>query len=115
MMVYVFEDGRVIYDADYLTDVDAGKYVEVQECPPIPPKEGMFGYYVANLETGKIEISYRKFEPEPIPPEPPEPVPEPTEDEILQAEMLLNQTTILENQTAQDAVLAEILLGQLGV
>ena len=44
----------------------------------------------------------------------PEP-PQPTEQEILQAELLLNQMTILENQTSQDAVMAEILLGQLGV
>jgi len=43
------------------------------------------------------------------------PQPQPTEGEILQAELLLNQVTILENQTAQDAVMAEILLGQLGV
>lgn len=46
----------------------------------------------------------------------PEPtVPEPTEQDFLQAEILLNQVSILENQHAQDAVMAEILLGQLGV
>ena len=46
----------------------------------------------------------------------PEPsAPEPTEQDFLQAEILLNQVSILENQRAQDAVMAEILLGQLGV
>ena len=46
----------------------------------------------------------------------PEPaMPEPTEQDFLQAEILLNQVSILENQRAQDAVMAEILLGQLGV
>lgn len=58
-------------------------------------QNGIFGEYVA--------------EPESIP------TPEPSEQEILQAELLLNQMTILDNQTSQDAVMAEILLGQLGV
>lgn len=35
-----------------------------------------------------------------------------TEQEELNAEILLNQATILENQQSQDAVLAEILLNQ---
>lgn len=39
--------------------------------------------------------------------------PEPT-DEELQAEMLLMQTEIIANQNAQDEVLAEILLNQIG-
>lgn len=38
-----------------------------------------------------------------------------SEQEILQAEMLLNQCNILVNQENQDTVLAEILLNQLGV
>lgn len=44
------------------------------------------------------------------------PIPEtPSEQELLQAEMLLNQCNILINQENQDAVLAEILINQLGV
>lgn len=42
----------------------------------------------------------------------PEPV---TEQEQLQAEMLLNQCNLLINQENQDKVLAELLLNQLGV
>lgn len=37
-----------------------------------------------------------------------------TEQEELNAELLLNQATILENQQAHDEVLAEILLNQAG-
>lgn len=47
---------------------------------------------------------------------PPEPVePEPTEEELIQAEILLNQAEILAKQNEQDEVLAEILLNQMGV
>lgn len=38
-----------------------------------------------------------------------------TEQELLQAEILLNQAEILAKQNEQDEVLAEILLNQLGV
>ena len=40
---------------------------------------------------------------------------EPTEEEILQAELLLNQMEILANQNAQDKTLAAILLNQMEV
>ena len=40
---------------------------------------------------------------------------EPTEQEILQAEMLLNQQQIINRQNEQDMVLAELLLNQQGV
>lgn len=43
---------------------------------------------------------------------PPEPEPEPTEQEIIQAETLLNQAEIMAKQNEQDEVLAAILLGQ---
>lgn len=41
--------------------------------------------------------------------------PEPTEEEIMQAEMLLNQMQIIATQQEQDEVLAEILINQMGV
>lgn len=46
---------------------------------------------------------------------PEEPQPEPTEQELVQAEMLLNQIEIMSRQNEQDEVLAEILLNQMGV
>lgn len=44
----------------------------------------------------------------------PQPEPLPTDEEIMQAEVLLNQTEILAKQNEQDMVLAEILLNQMG-
>lgn len=44
-----------------------------------------------------------------------EPIPEPTEQELIQAELLLNQIDIIAKQNEQDEVLAEILLNQMGV
>ena len=38
--------------------------------------------------------------------------PEPTEQELIQAEILLNQSEIIAKQKEQDEVLAELLLGQ---
>lgn len=40
---------------------------------------------------------------------------EPTETELIQAEILLNQADIIAKQNEQDEVLAEILLNQMGV
>lgn len=48
-------------------------------------------------------------------PKQPEPIYEPTEQELIQAEILLNQADILAKQAEQDEVLAEILLNQMGV
>ncbi|MCQ4936774.1 hypothetical protein [Anaerotignum propionicum] len=42
-------------------------------------------------------------------------LPEPSEQEILQAEMLLNQQQIISKQTEIDMTLAELLLNQQGV
>ena len=44
-----------------------------------------------------------------------EPEYEPTETELIQAELLLNQIDIITKQNEQDEVLAEILLNQMGV
>ena len=54
-------------------------------------------------------------EPEQEPEPEPQPTPEPTEEEILQAEMLLNQMQIIATQQEQDEVLAGILLNQMEV
>lgn len=47
--------------------------------------------------------------------EQPEPEYEPTEQELINAELLLNQIDIIAKQNEQDEVLAEILLNQMGV
>ena len=48
-------------------------------------------------------------------PKEPTPEPEPTETELINAELLLNQIDIIAKQNEQDEVLAEILLNQMGV
>ena len=53
-----------------------------------------------------VDGEWVEYEPEPIP------EPEPTEQDIMQAEILLNQMEIISTQQEQDEVLAEILLGQ---
>lgn len=74
-------------------------------------------YCINNVPSEElIAISREEFEAnKPVIPEPESTTPEPTEQDFLQAEILLNQVTILENQRAQDAAMAAILLGQLGV
>lgn len=52
---------------------------------------------------------WESYTPEPVP------EPEPTEDEIIQGEMLLNQAQIIATQAEQDEVLAAILLNQMEV
>lgn len=74
-------------------------------------------YCINNVPSEElIEVSKEEYEAaKPVILEPEPTTSEPTEQDFLQAEILLNQVTILENQHAQDAVMAEILLGQLGV
>ncbi len=42
-MIYVFEDGRILYDDTLLTQRDAGKFVEFEALPEIAPIEGKVG------------------------------------------------------------------------
>lgn len=91
----IVETGTVVGDSHLSGEVDRPNLI------PIPE-----GFDLAN----KKYINGEWVEYEPI--EPPEP--EPTEQELINAEMLLNQATILSNQEATDAVLAEILLNQVG-
>lgn len=78
-MIYIFENGRMVYDKSLLKPEDEGKYLEFKTMPEIEPKEGKFGVIVGcNLETKELLIEYYDIpEPEPIPePTPPEPSPQ---------------------------------------
>lgn len=57
----------------------------------------------------EVVDGYFTVEPEP------EPLPEPTNQELIQAALLLNQQEIMIKQAEQDEVLALLLLGQQGV
>lgn len=69
--------------------------------------------YIAYACMDHFADRFKPYEPpEPIPPAP---QPEPTEEELIQAELLLNQVDIITKQQEQDEVLAAILLNGLGV
>ena len=74
---------------------------------------------ITGLEIPAVESGYKlKYEKESksfILVEHIEPEPEPTETDIINAEILLNQADILAKQNEHDEVLAEILLNQMGV
>lgn len=74
-------------------------------------------YMKGNIPSEELtEITHEEYEEnKPIIPESELDTMEPTEQDFVQAEILLNQVAILENQKAQDAAIAAILLGQLGV
>ena len=74
-------------------------------------------YFSGNIPSEPLEeITQAEYEAnKPVVPPKPEPTPQPTEEEILQAEMLLNQQQIISRQNEQDMVLAELLLSQQGV
>lgn len=72
-------------------------------------REEKDGYIVDTYSNGTV-VKNIKSEPAE-----PRPEPEPTEEEIIQAEMLLNQAQIIATQQEQDEVLAAILLNQMGV
>lgn len=71
-------------------------------------KEEANGYIIEKFANGAI-VKY----PKPTPPA--ELEQEPTEEEIIQGEMLLNQAQIIATQNEQDEVLAAILLNQMEV
>ena len=65
---------------------------------------------LASYDTGILGKKYVDGKWEDV--EHPEEEAEPTDEEIIQAEMLLNQAGIIAKQNEHDEVLAEILLGQ---
>lgn len=65
---------------------------------------------LASYDTGILGKKYVDGKWEDV--EHPEEEAEPTDEEIIQAEMLLNQAGIIAKQNEHDEVLAELLLGQ---
>lgn len=68
---------------------------------------------IASYDTSILGKKYVDGKWEEVPEEPIQ-APEPTEQELLQAELLLAQQEIILNQQTQEQALAEILLGQQG-
>lgn len=110
--ILVLEDNspvsRVVeysYCADYednlrALDIDSDRCVIVEELPEPYDSECYDLYY----DKAKKECFLVK-----------KPEVEPTETDIMNAEILLNQADIIAKQNEHDEVLAEILLNQMGV
>ena len=90
------ETGMVVSDSHLSGIVESDNMIPISEDFDLTNKKYVDGEWV-------------EYEPEPIT------EPEPTEQEIMQAEMLLNQMQIISAQKEQDEVLAEILLNQMEV
>lgn len=78
----------------------------------VSPTEAVCHINDGPLEEGWIELTEQEFrqyvpEPEPV-------IPEPTEQEIVNAELLLGQTLLTENQAAIEETTALILLETVG-
>lgn len=86
------DDGRVIASGD--VGIDENELLEVYNTNP-----------ELALQDARINDALN----------PPETVIAPTEEELLQAELLLNQVDIIAKQNEQDEVLATILLNQMEV
>ena len=65
---------------------------------------------IADFDTSVIGKKYNNGAWEKV--KQPETIQEPTEQELIQAEVLLNQAEIISKQKEHDEVLAELLLGQ---
>lgn len=86
------ETGIVVSDSHLSGIVEADNMIPISEDFDLTNKKYVDGEWV-------------EYEPEPQPVEP-------TEEELFQAEILLNQMQIINTQAEQDEVLAEILLNQ---
>lgn len=91
----ISESGYVIGDSHLSGQVDRPNLIPISDDFDLTSKKYVNGEWIT-------------YKPEPAP------EPEPTEQEIINAEILLNQAEILSNQNATDEVLAEILLNQIG-
>lgn len=77
-MIYLFENGRIIYDESLLIPEDEGKFLEFETLPEVPFVENKIGYISGcNLETKEVYFSYYDKEPKSIQ--------EPTEQDKINA------------------------------
>lgn len=101
-IVTEIQDGENLKDTIRALMISADDYVEIS------------GVELPAVESG-YKLKYDKDTKSFMSVEYSEPMPDPTESELIQAELLLNQADILARQNEQDEVLAEILLNQMGV
>lgn len=116
-MIYIFENGRILYSSELLTEADNGKYIEVDVLPVIEPVDGKIGVITGcDLINKTIVVEYFDIPvPEPLPEPLPEPVPEPLPEPIpepyhpTQGELMIMETqaTIYEEMQSNNLVTME--------
>ena len=107
-MLIWLENNKITAYNNIISKENAKKYIS-DSCiwteKSLPTAETKNGFnLIYKYENGEITAEYEKS-----------PQAEPTEQELIQAEILLNQAEIIAKQKEQDEVLAELLLGQQGV
>lgn len=104
MLIWLENDKITAYN-NVISKEDAKKYISAK-CiwteKSLPTAEIKNGFnLIYKYENGEITAEYEKS-----------PQAEPTEQELIQAEILLNQAELIAKQKEHDEVLAELLLGQ---
>ena len=92
------ENGYIVSDSYLSGEVTAENMIAIEE-----------GFETSNKRY--VDGEWVEYTPDPEPAN----EPEPTEAELIQAELLLNQVGMLNRQTEMDETLAAILLNQIGV
>lgn len=114
-MVYIYENGRMLYDPNVPPEKDAGKYISFEAIPSIPEIAGKFGVISGcDLTTGEVTFEYFDI---PIPVEPVVPEEPLTDIElIMQAntDAELRDLEIQQNQEMLAQQMADIELAMLG-
>ncbi len=104
-MVYILEDGRVLTDKSL---IENEQYIELLEYPEPIYQDGKVGIIVG-IENDAIKYEFVNI-PEPVDP----PIPQPAEQELLNAEFLLNQTEQSAKLKEIDEAIAVLLMNQTG-
>ena len=104
-MLIWLENNKITAYNNIISKENAKKYIS-DSCiwteKSLPTAETKNGFnLIYKYENGEITAEYEKS-----------PQAEPTEQEIIQAEILLNQAEIIAKQKEHDEVMAELLLGQ---
>jgi len=85
--MYLFENGRKVYNKKLLKKEDEGKCIEIEKLPRVEVKENEYVFYYADLENKAVLYEVREIEgyvpespiEEPEPETPQEPIPTPLE------------------------------------
>lgn len=117
-MIYIFEDGRILFDENLITEEDRGKFVEFSSKPIISPIDGKIGTIVGvNLKTKEVEVQYFDIIPPAVDPEIPSVVPQLSNIELFMQAMTDSELRDFEIQQGQELLaqkVADIELAMLG-